>query len=126
MAHILLIDDIDAVRRSITSILKRAGHEVVEASGAADGLDKAGRRRFDLVITDILMPEADGMEVIETLRRSQPNMKILAISGGGSLVNSEEALQLAGKLADGALTKPFEADELLAVVDRLVSGGAAA
>jgi CheY-like chemotaxis protein len=125
MARVLVIDDVRGVRRSVVSILRRAGHEVDEADNGAQGIRMAGERRYDLVITDILMPEADGSEVITALRALPVRPKLIAMSGGGSLVRTEDALVYARHAADAAIQKPFEAEEILALVDRLVGERAA-
>lgn len=124
MARILVIDDVRGVRRSLVSILSRAGHEVTEAENGAEGIRLASSARYDVVVTDILMPEADGAEVITTLRRMPAPPRVVAISGGGVLVPTQEALLYARQAADAALEKPFEADELLAVVGRLLEDAA--
>ena len=127
MADILLIDDMKGVRRAVTAVLTRAGHVVTEADDGAAGLDllQSGRR-FDLVITDVLMPKKDGTEVILHLEKQRSRPRILAISGGGSQVSAEEALVLARSRADAALSKPFDNAELLETVDRLLGGSATA
>lgn len=122
MAKILVIDDVGGVRRSIVAILQRNGHVVEEAADGAEGLRKAEISRPDLVVTDMLMPGIDGIEVIERLR-ALPNgraVKVLAVSGGGSLVPKEEALIVAERLADAVLPKPFDNAELNAAVSALV------
>lgn len=122
MASILVIDDVSGVRRSIAAILERQGHTVEQAADASEGLDKARTARPDLVVTDILMPGVDGIETIERLR-ALPNgsaIKILAVSGGGSLVSCAEALEYARLVADGVLPKPFDNAELSAAVSALI------
>lgn len=122
MAKILVIDDVAGVRRSIVASLRRHGHEVSEAEDGARGVAMAQAARPDLVITDMLMPGIDGIETIERLR-ALPNgraIKVLAVSGGGSLVPSEEALAYAERVADGVLPKPFDNSELAAAVSALV------
>ena len=121
MAAILLIDDMKGVRRAICAPLKRAGHSVTEADDGGAGLDLLRRgQRFDLVITDMLMPQHDGMEVLLFLEQQPNRPKILAISGGGSYVSADEAFLLARGKADAVLAKPFDNADLLATVDRLL------
>lgn len=124
MARILVLDDIRGVRRSIVGILARAGHQPEEVATAQDAFDRLDRGGVDLLITDILMPDTDGIEVIDAVRKRHRGMPILAVSGGGSLVASDQALSLAQALADDVLAKPFEGPELLAKIDPLLNGGA--
>ena len=116
MSRILVIDDIAAVRRSVQLGLTREGHTVDTASGLAEAEGMLRATRYNLVLTDILMPERDGLGVIEYLRRHYPDTKVVAMSGGGSLVSTEEALTLARSLADAIIRKPFDRTELMAVL----------
>lgn len=121
MARILLIDDMKGVRRTVCAVLKRAGHEVTEAEDGSAGLEiLRGSLRFDLVITDMLMPKQDGMDVILFLHSQPSRPKILAISGGGSQVSADEAFLLARTKADSTLSKPFDNSELTDIVDKLL------
>jgi CheY-like chemotaxis protein len=121
MAAILLIDDMKGVRRTVSALLTRAGHTVTEADDGGAGLDLLrGGQRFDLVITDMLMPKHDGMEVLLFLEQQPNRPKVLAISGGGSQVSADEAFLLARSKADAILAKPFDNADLLAAVDRLL------
>jgi CheY-like chemotaxis protein len=120
MAKILLIDDMAGVRRTVSAVLKRAGHTVTEANDGGAGLQLLKGDRFDLVITDMLMPNHDGMEVILFLEQQPNRPKVLAISGGGSQVSSDEAFMLARSKADATLAKPFDNAELLAAVGKLL------
>jgi CheY-like chemotaxis protein len=120
---ILVVDDDYALRQLIQRTLEGAGHQV---TCAADGR-LASRamaqtpRAFDLVITDMLMPERDGLELIEELRRRYSHVRIIAISGGGRIA-PEEYLQIAKGLgANGVLGKPFFPKQLLATVDQVMA-----
>lgn len=125
MAKVLVVDDVRGVRRAMSAILRRAGHEVDEADNGAQGIRMAGERRYDLVITDMIMPRVDGTDVIHALRAMPHRPRVIAMSGGGSLVPTDEALVYARHAADAAIQKPFEAEEILALVDRLVGERAA-
>src|SRR5262249_25712910 len=83
MARILVIDDETQIRVLLQRVLESEGHEVFDTRDGREALTIAESQPLDLVITDIMMPDTDGIEVITTLRRSLPGIKILAISGGG-------------------------------------------
>ena len=121
MAAILVIDDDGAVRKLIAMILERAQHRVVEAADGIKGLKAFKAASFDLVITDLIMPEKEGLETIRELRLDGGEVRILAISGGFP-GNPIDILDMARSLgADAALGKPFTPDALLAEVDRLLA-----
>lgn len=119
MARILVIDDDILVRMAIKAVLERAGHEVILASDGQAGMREYGSHAVDLVVTDMLMPEQDGIETILALRKTNPFIKILAISGGAR-INSQDFLPVAEKLgANASLRKPFGPDDLVAQVTAL-------
>ena len=124
MADVLLIDDMNLVRGAIRAILTRAGHAVTEATGGEAGISLLQKQHFDLVVTDMIMPDQDGSDVLNFLQSMGSRPKILAISGGSSDVSAEEALRLARQQADAAMAKPFDNRELVATVDRLLQHAA--
>jgi two-component system chemotaxis response regulator CheY len=124
VAAILLIDDMKGVRRAVSALLKRAGHTVTEADDGGAGLDFLRSGRYDLVITDMLMPKHDGIEVLLYLEQQPNRPKVLAISGGGSQVSTDEAFMLASRKADATMAKPFDNADLLAQVDKLLEANA--
>lgn len=116
MARVLIIDDNDQVREKLREVLEYAGHEVVEASDGKDGMRFFQKDQTELVITDVLMPEKDGLETIMGLRRDFPDVKIIAISGGGR-IGPDNYLRTAKLLgAQYTFTKPFKLKELLGAV----------
>jgi DNA-binding response OmpR family regulator len=117
MAEILVVDDEPQMRRLLVRILSGAGHRVREAENGQDGIRQFRRVRPVLVITDIVMPDMEGIEMIRELRREAPAIPILAISGAGPPLYLRAATDLG---ASAALAKPFDAAELLAVVGRLL------
>lgn len=120
--RVLVIDDDDAVRGGIVRYLRVTGHEVLEASGGAEALRLASGGDLDAVITDINMPDTDGIEVILALAEQRPGLPVIAISGGG-LMPKELLLSSAGILgAVQTLAKPFELAELREALERAVTG----
>jgi DNA-binding response OmpR family regulator len=115
MPAVLLLEDNAAYRNLMVEVLTLAGFDVC---AAPDGLRVAkilGERRIDLVITDLVMPERDGLETLTELRYSHPGLPVIAISGDVPL-NRDLYLTLAGKLgASRVLAKPFKMDQLIAV-----------
>ena len=120
MKRILLIDDDAAVRLTVGEVLDRAGYEVHSADDGRSGLELFQRNDFDLLITDLLMPEQDGLETIMALRRGRAPLKIMVISGCGQSLGPEY-MKIARHLgADSTLAKPFTRDELLTAVADLL------
>jgi YesN/AraC family two-component response regulator len=119
MARILIIDDDPQILDILGQTLKREGHEVVKAPDGKEGLNLYRENPTDLVITDIIMPETEGIETIMELRRDFPDVKIIAISGGGH-IQAEEYLYLAKSLGvQRTFAKPIERDDLLKAVSEL-------
>jgi len=124
MAKILIVDDDDHVRLMLKKALERDSHDVLTAE---NGL-VAGRLQrespSEVIILDIIMPEKEGLETIMELRRDDPGVKIIAISGGGQLGPSKY-LKMAKILgAAFALEKPVKLDELKAAIHQLIPAGA--
>ncbi len=116
MAHILVIEDDEHMRGSLAQTLERLGHRVTTAVDGKVGVASAAVAPPDLVITDLIMPEKEGLETIMELRQHQPSIRIIAMSGGGRLSN-EDYLHLAKRFgAQFTLAKPFTRDELKAVL----------
>lgn len=122
MKRILVVDDERAVRDVIVQIMTRAGHEADVAADGFDALKKLTLVRYELVITDVVMPEMDGIKLIAHIREIYPRMKIIAISGGGG--SSEHApgwLEKAYEAgASKTLLKPFRPDTLITMTNELL------
>jgi len=111
---ILVIEDDAAVRKFIVTTLKRENHTVLEAENGKEGIRVLqGERDVAVIITDLIMPEKEGIETIMEVKKTNPSIKIMAISGGGK-VGPENYLVLADALgANATLKKPFSGQELL-------------
>lgn len=124
MARILLVDDDEFVRGILRKALVSAGYEVEEAPDGKKALASYRQQASDLVITDLVMPEKDGLEMIRELRSLDPAVKIIAMSGGGRMLGPAQ-LYLASARIFGAvriLAKPFNASALLQAVSDVLSG----
>ncbi|RPJ09930.1 MAG: response regulator [Deltaproteobacteria bacterium] len=116
MKRILVVDDEAQIRTMLTQMLEQEGYTVFTAENGEEGLAMVGRHAFDLVVTDMIMPVKDGLKFIMELIRDYPDLKILAISGGGA-IKAERYLTMAGYLGDIAtLEKPFKRDAFLELV----------
>jgi CheY-like chemotaxis protein len=122
MAPILVIEDDPSVRRTLVQLLMNCGYEVADAANGRLGLERMSQRPADVVITDLIMPEMEGIETIRRLNQDYPRAKIIAISGGGR--NSADCyLQIAQKIGvKKVLTKPFAPWELLECIRMLMGG----
>ncbi len=122
MARILVIDDDPDVRTLTQDMLEDAGHEVALAANGVEGIEVYRRQPADVVITDLYMPDKEGIETIAELTRAYPGVRIIAMSGGGRSRSSDLYLATASALGVGAvLRKPFDRAALLAAVDRSLS-----
>ena len=120
MAKILLIDDDDAFRETLKEMLERAEHVVIDVPDGRQGIKTYEAHSFDLVISDIFMPEEDGIGVLNALKKKGNQTKIIMISGGGTIAPGQY-LGLAEKLgADRVLDKPFSKQDMLKAIDELV------
>ena len=121
MTKILLIDDDPLILEALSITLESAGYSVQTAKNGVDGLQMIRDGDFDLVITDIIMPEKEGLEVISHLKREHPSVKVIAISGGGR-GSSTTYLSIADAMGvNCTLAKPFSASELISTVEHLVN-----
>jgi len=120
-AKILVIDDEEVVHVSLRRILSRAGHQVDAELSAPAGLEKLAGNEYDLVITDLMMPEMNGIELLEELRKLGLTVPVLMITGYPTISTALEALRLD---AVDYIAKPFTRQELLGPVNRALRRGA--
>ena len=119
--HILVIDDDTFMRNMLEDMLTRVGYNVSLAEDGAQGLKMFNQNHYDLVITDIIMPEKEGLELISDFRKSSKPFKVIAISGGGRF-KGIDYLSLAEKLgAFKTLTKPFSMKQILNAIQETLA-----
>jgi DNA-binding NtrC family response regulator len=119
---ILVVDDDIPLRKVIETSLRGAGHNVIGTAGRDEVLALLQSKQFDLVITDVLMPDIEGTEVIKAVKTHQPEAAVLAMSGGGTQITSELCLLIAREMGAGVpLEKPFPMETFLAAVDRALA-----
>ena len=114
-AKILVVDDERIIREGCSRLLTKAGHQVISAQNGQEALELLQQDHFDMVLLDIKMPEVDGMQVMEVLRRNQTDLIVLVITGYATIETAVEAMK-AG--AYDLLIKPFSADALRIAVNR--------
>jgi CheY-like chemotaxis protein len=121
MSRVLVIDDDVPTRRMLRQALERAGYEVIEAHEGLEGVRHCQEAHVDVVITDILMPDKEGLETIRELRQNFPALKIIAISGGGhqGTLNFLEVATRFG--AQSTLQKPFSLRQILETIQALLA-----
>ncbi len=118
MATILIIEDEIVSRTLIKKYLKKAGYDTIEATNGAEAIKLFATEHIDLVITDIFMPEMDGLEFIRELKTSAPEIKVIAMSAGG--ITNQPEVYVQSAIAHGAfrgLLKPINVPELINTVE---------
>ncbi|MFW5629014.1 MAG: response regulator [Candidatus Cloacimonadaceae bacterium] len=122
MAKILVVEDDSSFRKVLVRMLTRAGYEIDQAGDGNQALEVCAEFKPDLVLTDIIMPDKEGLETIQELLEMCPELKIIAMSGGGKF-GPDSYLPLAEKLgAKASLQKPFMRDELLSTIESVLKG----
>ncbi len=120
MASILIADDETVSRQTLAAIVEQEGHTVHQAGNGREALELIARQPVDVLMTDIFMPEKEGLQTIKELKRSHPGIRIIAFSGGSTFSNFE-ALNWAGSLgAQETLKKPFQREEILDALRRVL------
>lgn len=118
---ILVADDEEGIRRLLEQWLTRVGHRVTCVADGRAAARLMREQKFDLLITDVVMPDGDGLELITAFKKAQPEARILAISGGGRYLQSNDCLKIAKGLgAHGAVMKPFNAEQMLAGIEAVM------
>jgi CheY-like chemotaxis protein len=118
---VIVADDVTEIRNLVTKILEPLGFKVLEASSGREAARLLRANHCDLVITDVLMPDGDGLEVITEMKRTDRTVPVLAISGGGGTLQADYCAKLANGLgADATLTKPFDRKQLIRAVQAVM------
>ena len=119
---VLVADDEERIRGLLENWLAAAGHAVTSVASAKEACAFLKDRKFDLVITDMLMPDGDGLDLIREMKKAQPGARIIAISGGGQYVQGDYCLRLASGLGVQAVVmKPFTWPQLQAGIDQALA-----
>ena len=121
MEKILVIDDEPVIRVLLRQLFEKKSYTVFEACDGKEGLDLYKKETPDVVVTDLIMPEEEGLSVIKKIRKMEPDAKIIAISGGG-MGSAEVYLKLAKTMgAQYVFQKPFDAREMLSTVENMLT-----
>jgi DNA-binding response OmpR family regulator len=121
MSHVLLVDDDDSFRKAMVRILTSAGHTVRDLPSGLDVCRALAEAPVDILVTDLIMPDVEGLETIRTVRRENSTLPIIAISGGGRLTPASYLTMARGVGATDVLAKPFEPAKLVAMIESLAS-----
>lgn len=117
MANVMVVDDEVAVRNLIKEILSDSGHVIVEAANGEEACEIINGTSIDLVVTDLVMPEKSGLELIMDLAENYPDLPVIAISGGGGITGRFDYLPIAKLIgAKQIVNKPFKIDEIRKLV----------
>lgn len=118
---VLIADDNEELRAVLVGCLSSLGHAVTGVSSGFTARLLLESRCFDLVITDLLMPDGDGLQVIGDVKKRYPTTRILAMTGGGDMLEAKYCARVARDMgAHGALQKPFTTAQLLAMIQRIM------
>ncbi|WP_421901722.1 response regulator [Maridesulfovibrio sp.] len=120
MPRILVVDDDPISRQVLKAMLEKEGHLVTEAEDGVKAVKGYDRNLIDLVITDIFMPEKEGVQTVRELMKENPDVKIIAVSGGSSSANYDSLDWIKMFGVKYTFTKPFNANAILAAIDDLL------
>ena len=121
MSRILVIDDEPHIRKIIHELLVLDGHEIDQAENGKVGLELIERHRYALIITDIVMPEQDGLEVIMELKRLYPSLRFIVMTGGGDRLDVNSLLKMATLMgAERVMPKPLDFEKLRVAVKEIL------
>ena len=117
MPKILVVDDEAPVREMVTAMIESVGYEVIEAENGLEAYDICKKIPVDLIVTDIVMPDKNGIDLIMTLKKEYPDLPVVAISGGGGITGRFDYLEIAKLVgAQNILKKPFSMGEIRSLI----------
>ncbi|MBU2559377.1 response regulator [archaeon] len=115
MAKILVVDDDEQLREDVVEMLERDGYEVTDAGTGEEALEKLKKESVDIILTDLMMPGIDGMEVLRQSKKLKPAVRVIMVTGFGTIENAVEAMR---EGASDYISKPFKIGEVQATVKR--------
>lgn len=122
MNKLLLVEDDEFGRDALRELFEENGWQVVGAENGLEAIRILNQDAFEVIVTDVFMPEMDGIELVRQIRQNNSLQKILAISGGGAGMGADSTVDIIEAIgADAVLQKPVSNDDLLTAVDRLVA-----
>ena len=123
MANVMVVDDEESVRKLFKDILSDSGHVIIEAANGEEAVEVIKEMSVDLVVTDLVMPEKSGLELIMDIAENHPGMPIIAISGGGGITGRFDYLPIAKLIgAKKIISKPFKVDEIRELINNILGG----
>ncbi|HKV39426.1 MAG TPA: response regulator [Blastocatellia bacterium] len=125
MTRVLLVDDDRQLREMLKVVLERAGYQVEDFPNGSDAMDSHSVHPADLILTDLVMPDKEGLETIREVRRADRNVKIIAMSGGGRTGTLDYLGPAKVFGADATIAKPFTRDEILTMIRGLLESSPA-
>jgi len=120
MAHILITEDVPEVLFAYQEILKDAGHTCCVAENGAEAKKYLNEDHFDLIVTDMLMPEMDGIQLATYAHRMVKRPKLLVVTGGGDRISANEAIRMGEHFFDAFLVKPVSKSDLINTINHLL------
>ncbi len=120
---ILIVDDVDYIRKSISKVLEDNGFTCVACDGGVSAIENLKNNKYDLIITDIMMPDMDGFEFLDYIRDQAGDVgktPVLAISGGSKTIDSDMALKMINEKANAILQKPFAKSDLIQAIAKVM------
>ena len=121
MKKILVLDDNTSITRSLKKLLEKLGHEVDTGYDGREGISLIEQNDYDLIISDMIMPEIDGHDIGKYLSKNRPGTPLLIMTGGGTLLTKEMAEEIAQEITKYILIKPFDTNSLQNKLDEIFS-----